>query len=290
MSAPKDAADYVRQYEQLVLSARSLPDPQPASARPAVGAAAPVCVVLSPHPDDEVLQGGLALRLARERGWRVVNLAVTLGSNKARQLARAGELERACAALGFDSRVLGGGGLQPVSLVARQTDVAHWANSVKLLARELSELRPALVLCPHDGDAQPAHAGTHALLVDALVALGSGFRCLLAWHEYWSTMAQPNLLVQLSADHAGMLVNALMHHRGEIARNPYHLSLPAWLHDNVRRAGERVAGAGMSVPDWTFGVPCDIQQWGGRLARPVWSGGRLWGLTQTCPLPVPREA
>jgi len=48
---------------------------------------APTALVLSPHPDDECIIGGLALRL-REEGWRVVNITVTLGSRVERRAPR----------------------------------------------------------------------------------------------------------------------------------------------------------------------------------------------------------
>jgi LmbE family N-acetylglucosaminyl deacetylase len=37
-------------------------------------------LIFSPHPDDECIIGGLALRLLREAKWNVINVAVTLGS------------------------------------------------------------------------------------------------------------------------------------------------------------------------------------------------------------------
>jgi hypothetical protein len=70
-------------------------------ARPKIQANAPNVLIFSPHPDDECITGGLALRLLREAKWNVVNVAVTLGSNRARQAARRRELQNACAALGF---------------------------------------------------------------------------------------------------------------------------------------------------------------------------------------------
>lgn len=33
-------------------------------------------------------------------------------------------------------------------------------------------------------------------------------------------------------------------HAGEVKRNPYHLRLPAWMMDNVRRGSEVIAGPG----------------------------------------------
>ena len=71
----------------------------------------PTALLFSPHPDDECIAGGLALRLAREAKWNVVNVAVTLGSKRERKNARRRELARACAALGFGLVVPGKLGL-----------------------------------------------------------------------------------------------------------------------------------------------------------------------------------
>lgn len=87
---------------------------KPAAGTPRIhspGDGSKVCVILSPHPDDECINGGLPLRLLREGGWRVVNLAVTHGSNPDRQLARARELQAACAVLGFENVLLAERGL-----------------------------------------------------------------------------------------------------------------------------------------------------------------------------------
>jgi hypothetical protein len=42
-------------------------------------------------------------------------------------------------------------------------------------------------------------------------------------------------------------------HRGEIERNPYHLRLPAWMMDNVRRGSEIIQNKETSTPDFAFG-------------------------------------
>lgn len=79
-----------------------------------VSADAPRALIFSPHPDDECIIGGLALRLQRQSGYRVVNVAVTQGSNKARQQGRWDELSRACAYLGFDLVQTVPGGLEKI--------------------------------------------------------------------------------------------------------------------------------------------------------------------------------
>ena len=49
---------------------------------------APKALVFAPHPDDELLTGGLSLRLLRERGFAVIDVAVTLGSSVERRSGR----------------------------------------------------------------------------------------------------------------------------------------------------------------------------------------------------------
>ena len=60
------------------------------------------------------------------------------------------------------------------------------------------------------------------------------------------------------------LVAALSLHVGEVARNPYHLSLPAWMQDNVRRGSELVGGQGGRAPEFTFATLYRLSHWENR--------------------------
>src|SRR6266516_2429838 len=73
--------------------------PAPARSQPAPDA--PRALIFSPHPDDEVIVGGLPLRLLREMKMRVINVAVTQGSNPERQPERWKELAACCRHIGF---------------------------------------------------------------------------------------------------------------------------------------------------------------------------------------------
>ena len=57
-------------------------------------------------------------------------------------------------------------------------------------------------------------------------------------------------------------------------RNPYHLSLPAWMVDNVRRGGELVGGQGGAAPDFTFATLYRLRRWRGGQLESVLTGGR----------------
>jgi LmbE family N-acetylglucosaminyl deacetylase len=220
-------------------------------------------LIFSPHPDDECITGGLALRLLRETGARVVNIAVTLGSDKTRRQSRLQELKCACEWLGFDLEIASAG-LEKINPASRSNDVAHWAGAVKIIADLIVKHQPRAIFLPHEFDGHPTHTGTHLLVMDALKTLPEDFKCHLVETEFWRQMPAPNLIVESSAEDVADLVAALSFHVGEVRRNPYHLRLPAWMQDNVRRGAELVGGHGGAAPDYTFATLYKVLQWKNR--------------------------
>ena len=280
--------ELVRQFEALVRAGDDLQLPVERAPQPKAPPCGKCCVILSPHPDDECIIGALPLRLLREGGWRVVNVAVTHGSNPARQLARADELKNACEALGFENLFLAERGLLRISLESHSNDPAHWLACVNLVAQQLLALKPDLILCPHPQDAQAAHMGTHQLALDALATFPAEMTPHVAFTEYWSTMASPNWMVQVSAQDLGDLMSALMRHVGEVSRNPYHLSLPAWMMDNVRRGAEQVGLPGSMAPTFTFATLYRVMQWRDGALSPAWQDGRFAPCTQAISFDPPK--
>jgi len=243
-------------------AARPLEHPAPAQDAPRV-------VLFSPHPDDEIIVGGLALRLMRECGYRVINVAVTLGSNKSRQLAREDELVAACRYIGFDSGSGEQCGLEKINLSARRDDPIRWLHAVDVTAELIRRIQPLALFYPHASDANTTHMGVHGLVNHALLRLGPGFSCASFETEFWSPMDTPNLMVESSARDVGDLVTALSFHVGEVSRNPYHLTLPAWMIDNVRRGAERIAGQGRSAPRFRFATLYRQRRWTGERFQEV---------------------
>jgi LmbE family N-acetylglucosaminyl deacetylase len=233
-----------------------------------------VALVFSPHPDDEVIIGGLALRLQREAAWRVVNVAVTQGSKPERQQARLDELRHCCAYVGFELVQTAANGLERISLHSRQRDPAHWNHCVERIASILTTHRPKAILFPHDRDWNSTHVGTHYLVADALNRLGRQLDCHTVETEFWGQMTNPNLMVELSDSHLADMITALTFHVGEVQRNPYHLSLPAWMIDNVRRGAELVGGQGGASPNFTYATLYRFRHWTGGEWRNVYEGGR----------------
>jgi hypothetical protein len=102
----------------------------------------------------------------------------------------------------------------------------------------------------------------------------SDFHCAAIETEFWAQMPHPNVLIESSVNDLGALITALSWHVGEVQRNPYHLTLPAWMMDNVRRGGEWIGGQGQAAPDFPFGTMYRLRHWSaGRFEeRPVPSG------------------
>jgi N-acetylglucosamine malate deacetylase 1 len=233
---------------------------------------APVALIFSPHPDDECIIGGLALRLMRESGLRVINVAVTLGSNQNRRASRLAELKNACDWIGFELEETG---LEKIVSATRNTEAQVWSAAVKIIAATLLKHKPRAIFFPHELDWNSTHIGTHFLIMDALKSLPPNFQTTLIETEFWGQMLSPNLLVELSAFDVADLVAALSYHVGEMQRNPYHLRLPAWLQDNVRHGAELVGGQGGVAPDFAFATLYRVRKWENGGIKNIFNGGRL---------------
>ncbi len=233
----------------------------------------PTALIFAPHPDDEVIIGGLPLRLLRELKINVVNVAVTLGSRADRQAERWQELKNCCDYIGFGLVAAGERGLEGINPVMREKDPQRWSSSVKAIADLLAEHRPSIIFFPHDDDWNKTHIGVHNLVLEALSS--SGLACQVVETEFWGAMDAPNLMVESSAADVADLVAALSLHVGEVARNAYHLRLPAWMIDNVRRGAELVGGQGGTAPRFAFSTLYRLRRWEDGRLHEILEGGQV---------------
>ena len=267
--------EFVSSFARLVTDGKSLPlgqiDPSPA---PKPEPDAPIALIFSPHPDDECIIGGLALRLMREAKMRVINVAVTQGSNKERQSGRLQELKNACGWIGFDLEQTAPNGLEKINIKTRSGDPQHWSSAVTTIATSLARHQPRVIFFPHELDWNSGHVGTHFLVMDALKIMPSSFQTILMETEFWGQMPTPNLMVESSEQDVADLLAALSFHVEEVRRNPYHLRMPAWLMDNVRRGAELVGGQGGAAPDFMFATLYRARQWKMSRVEELYSGGK----------------
>jgi len=247
----------------------------PPAPRPQIAPDAPRALFFAPHPDDETISGGLALRLYREAKMNVINVAVTQGSKKERQAERLVELQNACDYLGFGLQTTVPNGLERVTARTRQGEPSYWSGMVKVIADILVKHQPRVILFPHERDWNGTHIGVHHLVTDALRLMPAHFDCFTVQTEFWGAMDDPNLAVEISEGDLADLIAGTSFHVGEVKRNPYHLSLPAWMLDNVRRGAELVGGQGGAAPDFTFAALCRLQKWSGGSLQKVLDGGKF---------------
>ena len=266
---------FVSEFSRALAEGKSLPlGGIPPRNKPAPAPNAPKALIFSPHPDDECIIGGLALRLQREGSLRVINVAVTQGSNKERQEGRRRELKNACDWLGFELEQTGPRGLEAINPKTRINQPEHWATAVKVIADSLVKNQPRAIFLPHELDWNSTHIGTHFLVMDALISLPRDFQTVLVETEFWGQMASPNLMIESSEEDVADLLAALSFHVEEVRRNPYHLRMPAWLIDNVRRGAELVGGQGGAAPNFMFATLYRARRWRNGRIEEIFSGGR----------------
>ncbi|MBA4146713.1 MAG: PIG-L family deacetylase [Verrucomicrobia bacterium] len=267
--------DFVSSLAKSTVEAKSLPMGNlPPCTRPQLAPDAPKALFFAPHPDDETIQGGLMLRLLREAKWNAINVAVTQGSKKERQTERYEELTEACGYLGFGLIQTAPNGLEKVTPKTRDTDPALWSQMVKVIADILAQNQPRAIFFPHDADWNGTHIGVHHLVVDALRTLPADFITYCVETEFWGQNDTPNLMVEYSEQDVADLMAGTSFHVGEVKRNPYHILIPAWMMDNVRRGAELVGGQGGAAPGFVFGQLYRLRKWTGGKLENVYEGGR----------------
>lgn len=234
-------------YANALTEPFSLPEDLPDLSK--VASTGPTILIFAPHPDDECIIGLLPLLWKRQLGARVINVAVTLGSNRERQKEREAELRKACAVLGFELHTLG---FENVTPDTRANKAELWQSWVSQISDLISEHQADALVFPHAQDHHPAHIGTHHLVMDAFDTLPASARPHRLLTEFWQAMQNPNLMVESSQENLALLLKALACHTGEISRNPYHLRLPAWMIDNTRRGAELIGGSGAHAPNIAF--------------------------------------
>jgi LmbE family N-acetylglucosaminyl deacetylase len=195
-----------------------------------------VVVSVSPHPDDELVGAGATLLGLRAAGWRVVNLACSLGRAAGRARRRA-ELTAACERAGFELVV--GDGLPPIGrdddLAAAQRALTTWIGS------SIDGLRAPLVIGPSPHDGHHGHEVVGRAIRDAAETRAP---LDVMFYGVWGELPLPNVLVAFGPDRLADLQCALSAHAGELARNRYDRLVEHRGAANAVLGPERVFGFG----------------------------------------------
>ena len=230
---------------------------------------------LAPHPDDELIGAPATLFALRDAGWRVVNLACSLGSAGQRE-RRLHELRAACATAGFELALVP----EPIGDPLGHQDL-HVAQQRVEAAIEatVARYRPTLVVAPSPHDRHRGHevVGRAVLAVcgagtSPVGRAGDAPSRVWLW-GLWGDLPFATLAVAFDEVRLGEILAALACHRGELERNDYRRV--------VRGRGEMLSSIG---PERVFGfgspgasapfveVVCELAPHGDRwhLGRPRW--------------------
>jgi LmbE family N-acetylglucosaminyl deacetylase len=179
------------------------------------------CVLhVAPHPDDELLGAPATLLTLRDQGWRIINLACSLGA-ASDHVRRRQELIEASARIGFEPRIPD----PPVAMSASSGDDLGAARSqlVALIAAALNELDPELVMSPSPHDGHPGHELVARAAEEAMRAARRPVRWWM-W-GLWSSLPLPTVGTRFGAAVMAEILNALEAHCGEVARADYRKAL-----------------------------------------------------------------
>jgi len=181
-------------------------------------------LALSPHPDDELLGCPAHLFALRDAGWRVVNVALTLGSERESRPRRRAELEAACRDAGFE-------------LVLAPEGLMDGASAAPFVRRLAAGTDASVLVAPSPHDDHPRHEQAGRL---ALACLAAGVTRRLWLWGLWADVALPTSLCLFDERRLAQIEAALAHHGGELERNDYRRLLRARAHATAVLAPERV--------------------------------------------------
>lgn len=172
-------------------------------------------LVVAAHPDDDVLGAGGTIRQHVLDGDMVHIVYLTSGELGCPDLI--GEPGLAAALreeeAGVASQVLQTHRLTFWRLPDRGVTVT--SETLRRMRVLLAEDAPALVYAPHPHDNHPDHRAAGKLAWQTV-----GGSKILRFYEVWTPLAQPSMLVDITA-HASAKRNAIRAHRSQVAHNAF---------------------------------------------------------------------
>lgn len=198
----------------------------------------PTVLLVSPHPDDEVLGAGGALRLLRMYDCGIHNLACSLGrpDDRARRQA---ELLTAAARIEFYTTIM-----DPPAEISSGNDLRESACKIAAKVSEMITVTGAdVVVSPHPYDGHHGHEAVASGVRAALAGLGDSAPRWWMW-GLWSDLQIPTIYAPFGHIIMNEVQHAIAAYTGENARNQYDRLYPARAAAHAVLGAERVFGYG----------------------------------------------
>jgi LmbE family N-acetylglucosaminyl deacetylase len=202
----------------------------------------PTVLHFAPHPDDELLGAPATLMALRDAGYRIVNLACSLGRRGTRERRRA-ELREACRLAGFELIIA----RPPIAMSSTDdAEVAH-GELTKLAERWLDSLAPEIVVSPGPHDRHRGHELVGRAVRDAMQRRP---RAATRWWMWglWGPLELPTLGTVFDRSRMEEILTALGAYRGELRRNDYRRLIRGRSEMNASLGPELLAGFGETAP------------------------------------------
>jgi LmbE family N-acetylglucosaminyl deacetylase len=226
-----------------------------------------IVISVSPHPDDELLGAPATLMALRDAGWRVINLACSLGRPED-QLRRRSELLEACRVARFELVIPDG-----IPSIGRDHDLALAQDALcAAIVEAVARFGAGLIVGPSPHDGHHGHEVVGRAIRDAVEANRQPLHVMF-W-GLWSDLPIPNVLVPFGASRLDEIQRALRSHAGELARNRFDRLVEGRAAAHAVLGPERVFGYGVAGTAHTYAE---------LLTGVRWSSSDGWRLT------TPRE-
>jgi len=182
-------------------------------------------LVVSPHPDDDVIAMGGTIAKLIAGGHRVCSVYVTNGGGSLRTLnisdqkivrIRRREARKAALAVLRMSKVYF---LQPIHVTQREFDDANVLRARVKLRRIMLQEKPTRIYLPHPREAHLTHRRTTELVTEVLESM-KGLNPDVWGYEVWTPIERPDLVVDITqfSEKKGMAIQV---HRTQLGEKAY---------------------------------------------------------------------
>ena len=151
-------------------------------------------LVLSPHPDDDVIGCGGTLHIYHRRGARITIVYMTDGrkgnpkyDENSLVVQRREEARKATAVIGIDNLIF---------LDNKDTELSATPKTIKELQDILHKVKPEAVFLPFLLDNHPDHRATNDIFVKASFKYKAPLTCY--GYEIWTPISTPNYAVNIT--------------------------------------------------------------------------------------------
>lgn len=170
-------------------------------------------LVVSPHPDDEIIGAGATILTLQAAGHTVINLAASLGRPEQHERRRA-ELTEACSRAGIELIIP-----EKPALISGGDDLKYAQDYLsELITSTYKTHQPQIVIAPSVHDAHHGHEVVARATRDSLSKI-EGSR-LWMWNM-WGELPYPNLYSPFNQETLDKVTHALEAYEGENDRNDY---------------------------------------------------------------------